>query len=137
MNPLFLSISSIRMRAKRAGLIALFCAVNQASAVTYTWNGTTDRVWTTATTWAGGVVPVSANSTDIIISGTTNTGSMILGTAYTLKSLTFNATNTIDSSLWLLASTNLNSTSRNLIFSSNSGNATLTVESGSSIYFTK
>ena len=106
--------------------------VNQASAVTYTWNGTTDRVWTTATNWDGGVVPVSANSTDIIISGNTNTGSMIISTVYTLKSLTFNATNTSDSALWLLASTNTNSASRNLTFSSNSGNATLTVESGSS-----
>ena len=113
-------------------LVSPALLVEHASAVTYTWNGTTSQYWSVAENWVGGVVPVSANTTDIIISGTVNVGTMYPGsTAYTIKSLTFDASNDANTTLSLQQNGNNNTGARNLTFSSNSGNATLTVESGS------
>ena len=111
---------------------ALALLVDHASAVTYTWSGATSNNWSTPSNWTGGAAPVASNTTDIIISGTANVGNMFLGTLTpTIRSLTFDASNDGFTSLSLSATLNPNSTSRNLTFSSASGNATLTVESGS------
>ena len=114
---------------------ALALLVNHASAVTYTWSGATSAGWNTASNWVGNVAPVSANTTDIIISGTTNVAQMFSGGAagisYTIKSLTFDATNDADTRFLMQPTANANQVARNLTFSSASGNATLTVESGS------
>ena len=114
---------------------ALALLVNHATAATYTWDGSDAAGWNTAGNWVGGVAPASANTTDIIISGTSNVTNMFSGGAagisYTIKSLTFDATNDADTTFLMQGTTNPGQGARNLTFSSNSGNATLTVESGS------
>lgn len=110
---------------------ALALLVNQATAATFTWDGSeAGRIWSTAGNWVEGAL-VSANTTDTIISGNANVFAMYAGAAYTMKSLTFDATNTDNTNLSLSATGNPGSGARNLTFSSNSGNATLTVQSGS------
>jgi autotransporter-associated beta strand protein len=114
---------------------ALTLLVNQATAVTYTWDGSTSGFWGINTNWVGDALPVSANTSDMIISGTTNVGAMYSGgtvnLSYTVKSLTFDASNDADTRFIMVQNANPNNGPRNLTFSSNSGNATLTVESGS------
>ena len=51
--------------------------VNQANAVTYTWNGTASNFWNNAGNWDVGATPVAANTTDVIIAGTTNLTSLL------------------------------------------------------------
>jgi autotransporter-associated beta strand protein len=114
---------------------ALALLVNHASAATFTWDGSDSAGWNTAGNWVGGAAPASANTTDIIISGTVNVAQMFSGGAavisYTIKSLTFDATNDADSTFLMQGTANPNQNARNLTFASDSGNATLTVESGS------
>lgn len=108
---------------------ALALLVNQATAATFTWDGSDTAFWNLAANWVGGVAPASANTTDIIISGTANVGLMFPGNvSYTIKSLTFDASNDADTKLSLQPTGNHNGDARNLTFSSNSGNATLTVD---------
>ena len=105
--------------------------VNQASAVTYTWTGATNNFWSGTTNWDLGSTPAVANTTDVIIGGTTNVGNMISGDPFTIKSLTFADSNDADTLLNLQQTGNGGSGSNQLTFSSNSGNATLTVIAGS------
>jgi autotransporter-associated beta strand protein len=110
---------------------ALALLANHATAATFTWDGDTSQFWNNAGNWAEGAL-VSANTTDIIISGTANVGLMLPGAvSYTIKSLTFDATNDADTRFSMTSTANAGQSARNLTFSSNSGNATLTVESGS------
>jgi autotransporter-associated beta strand protein len=114
-----------------AAAAALALLVNHATAATYTWNGSVSAFWNIAGNWAEGAL-VSANTTDIIISGTANVGTMLPGAvSYTIKSLTFDATNDADTRFTMTSTLNVAQSARNLTFNSNSGNATLTVESGS------
>ncbi len=111
---------------------ALALLVNQATAATFTWDGSDTAFWNLAANWVGGVAPASANTTDIIISGTANVSTMLPGAvSYTVKSLTFDATNDADTRFTMTSTLNPGQSARNLTFSSASGNATLTVESGS------
>ena len=110
---------------------ALALLVNHATAATFTWTGTTSGTWNVATNWTGGI-PAVANTTDVIISGTTNVGGMLAGSqSYTVKSLIFDGTNDANTSLTLQTTGNGGSGSRALTFSSDSGNATLTVAADS------
>ncbi len=111
---------------------ALALLVNQATAATFTWDGSDSQFWNNAANWEGGGAPASANTTDIIIKGTANVGPMYPGNvSYTIKSLTFDASNDADTTFSMQNGGNAGQGSRNLTFSSASGNATLTVESGS------
>jgi autotransporter-associated beta strand protein len=112
---------------------ALALLVNQATAATFTWDGSDTALWNLAANWVGGVAPVvSANTTDIIISGTANVGVMYPGNvSYTIKSLTFDASNDGNTTLSLQNGGNINQNGRTLTFAAASDNATLTVESGS------
>jgi autotransporter-associated beta strand protein len=111
---------------------ALALLVNHATAATFTWDGSDTAYWNLAANWAGGVAPVSANTNDIIISGTANVSQMLPGAvSYTIKSLTYDATNDADTRFTMTSTLNAAQSARNLTFNSNSGNATLTVESGS------
>jgi len=111
---------------------ALALLVDHASAVTYTWSGASNSTWTVSSNWVGGVVPVSTNTTDIIISGTANVGLMVAGAAnWNLRSLTFDASNDATTRFSMTPTANANQVARSMTFSSDSGNATLTVESGS------
>ena len=114
---------------------ALALLVNQATAVTFTWDGSDGAGWNTAGNWVGAAAPASTNTTDIIISGTANVAQMYsggaVGISYTIKSLTFDATNDAGTTFLMQTTTNPNQGARNLTFAAASGNATLTVESGS------
>jgi len=110
---------------------ALALLVNSATAVTYTWTGVTSTTWSVATNWTGGI-PAVANTSDVIIGGIANVGNMLAGgQSYTVKSLTFDGTNDANTALTLQVSGNNGSGSRALTFSSDSGNATLTVAADS------
>ena len=110
---------------------ALALLANHATAATFTWTGATSGTWNVATNWTGGI-PAVANTTDVIISGTTNVGGMLAGSqSYTVKSLIFDGTNDANTSLTLQTTGNGGSGSRALTFSSDSGNATLTVAADS------
>ena len=134
-NPSITTTRKILMKNRITYLLtaaaALALLVNQATAATFTWNGLgVNRQWNTAGNWVEGAL-VSANTTDIIMSGNTGVFAMYAGSAYTIKSLTFSNDNTADTLLPLNATGNPASASRNLTFSSDSGNATLTVQSSS------
>ena len=106
--------------------------LNHATAATFTWTGATSNFWTVAASWDTGTTPAAANTTDVIISGTTNVGNMSTGTlSPTVRSLTFDGTNDANTSLTLQRSGNNGSGSTQLTFSSDSGNATLTVAADS------
>ena len=113
-----------------AAAAALALLVNQASAATFTWTGASSGGWSDAGNWTGGV-PAVANTSDVIISGTLNVGNNYAGGSYTVRSLTFDDTNDATFSLSLSATLNSGSGSRTLTFSSDSGNATLSVAAGS------
>ncbi|MGH7179833.1 MAG: hypothetical protein ACREJC_20830 [Tepidisphaeraceae bacterium] len=71
------------MRSNRKSRTA-FCAATaigasmlgaRALATTYTWNGGGGNVnWSTGTNWVGGSAATSADTTDLVFQGTTNTG---------------------------------------------------------------
>ncbi|MCX7412396.1 MAG: autotransporter-associated beta strand repeat-containing protein [Planctomycetia bacterium] len=114
-----------------AAVAAVALLLNHATAATFTWDGDTSQFWNNAGNWVEGAL-VSANTTDIIISGTANVGTMYPGNvSYTIKSLTFDASNDANTTFSMQNGGNAGQGSRNLTFSSNSGNATLTVEPGS------
>ena len=132
----FSILRPFRAAALAAALLAApALLVNHASAVTYTWDGETSGELNIATNWVGNVAPVSGNSTDMIIAGTANVTNLYCGgstgIAYTLRSLTFDATNDANTRFVMVQNANVNNSGRNLTFSSSSGNATLTVEEGS------
>ena len=110
--------------------------VNQASATTWTFTGADPSFgtyWSQTPNWDLGTTPTSANTTDIIISGTTNVGSMIwhdLTNPLTIRSLTFADSNDAATTLYL-SRTVVGASPKPFIFSSDTGNATLTVEAGS------
>ena len=111
---------------------ALALLLNHATAATFTWTGATSNFWTVAASWDTGTTPAAANTTDVIISGTTNVGNMSTGTlSPTVRSLTFDGTNDANTSLTLQRTGNNGSGSTQLTFSSDSGNATLTVAADS------
>jgi autotransporter-associated beta strand protein len=110
---------------------ALALLINSATAATYTWTGVTSTTWSVATNWTGGI-PAVANTSDVIIGGITNVGNMLAGSqSYTVKSLTFDGTNDANTALTLQTTGNNNSGSRALTFSSDLGNATMTVAADS------
>ena len=117
---------------KRLGAAAaLALLVNQATAATHTWDGSTSGNWATNTNWSGDVTPTFNNTADIIISGTGSIGVMFNGsTDRTLKSLTFDASNDGLTLFALSNSFTAGAVSRHLTFSADSGNAKLIVESG-------
>jgi autotransporter-associated beta strand protein len=115
-------------------LAAPVLLINQASAVTYTWTGATSSSWATATNWSGGVAPTQSNTTDVIFAGTVNVTSMTAGHGsfnFMVRSMTFSATNDANTTLNLQNGASSHTTSKYLTFSSDSGNATLTVAAGS------
>ena len=125
--------TDIKINCRKNNLLAAAAAlallVNQATAATYTWTGATDSSWSVAGNWSGGV-PAVANTTDVIISGAN--GWMRAGDlSPTLRSLTFDDSNDVDTTLRLYRTDNWNSTWHSLTFSSDSGNATLTVAADS------
>jgi fibronectin-binding autotransporter adhesin len=107
--------------------------INQASAVTYTWNGTTNNYWTAGTNWSGGVAPTQSNTTDLIWAGTTNVSNIVAGanTPLLIRSMTFSDTNDANTTLNLQNANATTTASRSLTFSADSGNAILTVAAGS------
>jgi autotransporter-associated beta strand protein len=108
---------------------ALALLVSQATAATFTWTGAfTD--WSNASSWTGGV-PTVANTTDVIIAGTVNVGMFARDLSPTLRSLTFDDSNDANTTFSLYRTSNPGSAPRFLTFSSDSGNATLTVAAGS------
>lgn len=109
---------------------ALALLVNQATAATFTWSGATSNNYVTTTNWVGGVAPTTNVTTnEVSFAGNTNVSGMIIGTAgtYYLKSLTFDATNTVDTRLVLAGAITGSANTRPLVFSSDTGTATLTV----------
>ena len=84
--------------------------VNQASAVTWTFTGVDPSFgtyWSQTPNWDLGTTPTSANTTDLVIGGTTNVGSMIwhdLTSPLTIRSLTFNDSNDANTTLYLSSS---------------------------------
>ena len=104
--------------------------LNHATAATFTWTGASDASWSNAGNWTGGV-PAVANTTDVIISGTTNVFMRAGDLTPTLRSLTFDDTNDADTTLRLYRTDNSGSAGKPLRFSSDLGNATLTVAAGS------
>jgi autotransporter-associated beta strand protein len=127
--------TDIKINYRRNNLLAAAAVfallVNQATAGIFTWTGASSGIWSGAGNWTGGV-PAVANTSDVIISGTVNVGGMYAGgQSYTVRSLTFDDTNDAYTSLSLSATLNPGSGSRTLTFSSDSGNATLSVAAGS------
>jgi autotransporter-associated beta strand protein len=109
---------------------ALALLVNHATAATFTWTGATNADWSNAGNWTGGV-PAVANTTDVIIAGTVNVFMSARDLDPTLRSLTFDDSNDADTTLRLYRTGNPGSAPRYLTFSSDSGNATLTVAADS------
>ena len=127
--------TDIKINYRRNNLLAAAAVfallVSQATAGIFTWTGASSGIWSGAGNWTGGV-PAVANTSDVIISGTVNVGGMYAGgQSYTVRSLTFDDTNDAYTSLSLSATLNPGSGSRTLTFSSDSGNATLSVAAGS------
>jgi len=102
MNPLFLSISSIRIRAKRAGVLALFCAgfllasldlraanVTWSSAGNVTAGGNGN--WTGGNTWWTGSIGVAWTASDnatFSAAGNTTVNSNVTAGTLTINSST-------------------------------------------------
>ena len=108
---------------------ALALLVNQAAAATFTWTGATPD-YSLATNWSGGSAPsTNATTNEVTINNNTNVSSMVIGTnaTYYVKSLTFGASNTVNTRLVLAGSAGATANTRPLVFSSDTGTATLTV----------
>ena len=112
-------------------LMSLMLLTGSLSAATYTWTGASGNYWSVAGSWNTGTIPAVANTTDVIISGTTNMGMFFGTSSYTVRSLTFDDTNDANTSFTLQRTGNNGSGSSSLTFSSNSGIASLTVAAGS------
>jgi autotransporter-associated beta strand protein len=113
---------------------ALALLVNHATAATFTWDGSASTSWNTATNWVSDSAPgTGGNTADVIIAGTSNVATILLTTnsTYTLRSLTFDATNDANTRLVLAGAATTAANTRPLTFSSDSGNATLTVDADS------
>lgn len=95
-----------------------------------TWDGGAvgDQSWNNANNWNDNTFPAYGNTADIIIAGTANIGGQFLFSNRTIRSLTFDATNDGNTIIRTSAANNDTSNGRDLAFSSNSGNATLTVD---------
>ena len=114
-------------------LIGILLTVGSLSAATHTWIGGSSS-WNTATNWNASSAPgFGSTTTDVIIGGNTNVSNILLSTAgtYTVRSLTFNDSNDATTRLVLSGAATTSSNARTLTFSSNSGNASLIVEAGS------
>ena len=85
-----------RFRARRAGVLALFCAgvlLQVASAATVTWNGTTNGLWGTAGNWDTGSAPTTADA--VIILGPSNVaGALTINVSTSANASTINFTDT-------------------------------------------
>ena len=129
--PGVLTLLAMKHKITHLILATLFTA-GTAHAATFTWTGgggLSGQRWSDAANWSEGAL-VSANTTDVIISGTVDLN-MSMGSAYTIRSLTFDATNDAGTGLQLSQTGNSNGGVRHLTFSSDSGNATLTVDADS------
>jgi autotransporter-associated beta strand protein len=108
---------------------ALALLVNQATAATWTWIGGNNTGWHLTTGWSEGTIPAAANTTDIVM---TNAGNQsFIRDNRTIRSLTFTDTSDGPVQIALSRAFTAGATSQSLTFSSDSGNATLTVASGS------
>ncbi|MFM8982250.1 MAG: autotransporter-associated beta strand repeat-containing protein, partial [Spartobacteria bacterium] len=135
----FFALSRLSPLARAAALaLALLASpallVNHASAGT-TWDGDASAStgnWQSAGNWEG-VLPTFDATTDLLFRNfsSNNRTTSCLQAATTVRSLTFDGTNDANTTLNLSGAINSTSNSRTLTFSSNSGNATLTVEAGS------
>jgi len=112
-------------------LMSLMLLTGSLSAATHTWTGASNNYWSGAGNWNTGTIPTASNTTDVIISGTTNMGMFFGTSSYTVRSLTFDDTNDANTSFTLQRTGNNGSGSSSLTFSSNSGIASLTVAAGS------
>jgi autotransporter-associated beta strand protein len=114
---------------------ALTLLVNQAAALTYTWTGAAGSTWNTAGNWDIGVYPPNTGTNnDVVIAGTANISAMVAsGASYTLRSLTFDASN-LGNTEFILSNAKVNtSAGRTLTFNAGVGtNATLTVDASAS-----
>jgi fibronectin-binding autotransporter adhesin len=112
-----------------------------AVAVTYTWSngaaaGNENRNWGLADNWVGNTVPTFDNQADIVFNQASivlNSQISFLGANRTIRSLSFGAnlvgaSNTYD----VRTSTASGSGAADLIFSANSGNASITVDQSTS-----
>lgn len=113
---------------------ALTLIGNQADAATWTWTGNSNSNYTTVGNWSSidfpGTAPASANTTDLIFGAAL--GSVFSpSTTTTVRSITFNATSTGNDFFKPSNGDNTTSGGRTLAFSSDAGNATLTVVAGS------
>jgi len=104
----------------------------QVQAATYTYNTGGGQLWNAATNWVGGVVPTFNNEADLIFDSAIGVNNMRIVADRTVRSLFFGKD---------LTGANFNvisvddvaangTTARVLTFEANSGNASITVESG-------
>jgi hypothetical protein len=72
--------------------LATITVAGSAGAATFTWNGSSNYNWNTGGNWTGGL-PASANTTDLVISGSTRIDAMVnnLANGFALRSLTFSS----------------------------------------------
>jgi hypothetical protein len=110
-----------------AAAVALL--VNHATVATWTWAGANNTSWGIGMNWSEGTVPTAANTTDIIMSNPGNQS--FIRDNRTIRSLTFTDSSDGFTQIALYRAFTAAATSQSLTFSSDSGNATLTVESGS------
>lgn len=111
--------------------MAAFVA-GSAEASTYVWNGSSNGDWNTDTNWEDQSVavvdPVFDNAAVIRIDGTINLDQYIRA-GRIIKSLEFTSSNTGATAIGLRAKTGVD---RDLTFSADSGNATITVDASAS-----
>lgn len=103
--------------------------INQACAATFTWSGSSND-YTSTSSWVGGVAPTTTVTTnDINIVGNTNVSTIltVANVSLYIKSLTFAANNTVDTKWVLAGADTTGANTRPLVFSSDTGTATLTV----------
>ena len=107
---------------------ALALLVNHATAATWTWIGANNTTWEAGTNWFEGTIPAAANTTELIFS---TANQSFIRNDRTIKSLTFTDSSDGQAQIALSQSFTAGAASRSLTFNSDSGNATLTVASGS------
>lgn len=118
-----------QFRIKLPVTISLFIGVVASTAqaqVSLTWTGGgTNAFWAQANNW-GGIAPTFGNTTDITMAGTVRPDNQLSGDR-TVRSITY--TNTAAFLNRTRASAATTAAGRNLTFSADSGNATITVDS--------
>lgn len=108
-------------------LIPLLASSFQANAVTETWDGGgTNNAWGNATNWADNTITFG-NTLDIVFDGGVDTGTNFLGANRIVRSVSYTS---FPSSSHTLQFSSLapGSLSRDLIFTADSGNSTVTID---------